>query len=324
MRHFFRGLLVAAIGLLVTTVAMAGNQETAELIAKNLRDSGKLGDARIAVKFQDGTAWLTGRVRNEEQMSALLKTAFSTPGVDRVVNNMTVGAEEQQTDAKWLGRPAARSELSTQTTVNIQPATGALEPDRVSRPMPERLSTPRPQVTARITESQMPVNDSAVRTVGAVEPQLPAPPEALPQFGPHLTPIEQAAPKQTRRPASQGSGRPIPVAYRQPTPAAPAESSAPQPMYNAPMAAGPAPYRYDQPTVPNYAWPSYAAYPNYAAVTYPRQYAPSAWPYIGPFYPYPQVPLGWRKVTLEWDDGWWWLDFKNVPSNHRSPVGRKY
>ena len=33
--------------------------------------------------------------------------------------------------------------------------------------------------------------------------------------------------------------------------------------------------------------------------------------YIGPFYPYPQVPLGWRKVTLEWDDGWWFLDFKD-------------
>ena len=74
---------------------------------------------------------------------------------------------------------------------------------------------------------------------------------------------------------------------------------------------GVAPARYDHPTMPGYAWPSYAAYPNYGAVTYPRQYAASAWPYIGPFYPYPQVPLGWRKVTLEWDDGWWYLDFKN-------------
>jgi hypothetical protein len=44
-------------------------------------------------------------------------------------------------------------------------------------------------------------------------------------------------------------------------------------------------------------------------LTYPKQYSPTAWPYIGPFYPYPQVPLGWRKVTLEWDDGWWFLDF---------------
>ncbi len=67
--------------------------------------------------------------------------------------------------------------------------------------------------------------------------------------------------------------------------------------------------RYDQPNMPSYAWPSYAAYPNYAAVTYPKQYSPSAWPYIGPFYPYPQVPLGWRKVALEWDDGLWYLDF---------------
>ena len=74
---------------------------------------------------------------------------------------------------------------------------------------------------------------------------------------------------------------------------------------------GIAPARYDHPQMPGYAWPSYAAYPNYAAVTYPKQYSPTAWPYIGPFYPYPQVPLGWRKVTLEWDDGWWMLDFKD-------------
>jgi osmotically-inducible protein OsmY len=85
-----------------------------------------------------------------------------------------------------------------------------------------------------------------------------------------------------------------------------------------PMAAGPS-YgggvpRYDQPNMPSYAWPSYAAYPNYAAVTYPKQYSATAWPYIGPFYPYPQVPLGWRRVSLEWDDGLWYLDFSSKPS----------
>lgn len=68
---------------------------------------------------------------------------------------------------------------------------------------------------------------------------------------------------------------------------------------------------YDSAQVPNYAWPSYAAHSNYAGVQYPGQYSAMAWPYIGPFYPYPQVPLGWRKVTLEWDDGWWNLDFKH-------------
>jgi hypothetical protein len=119
-----------------------------------------------------------------------------------------------------------------------------------------------------------------------------------------------------------------PVAMMQPVPAPPTAApgklpsgevttgvpGAPLPMYAPGTAAGgPAPVRYDHPAMPAYAWPSYAAYPNYAAVTYPKQYSPTAWPYIGPFYPYPQVPLGWRKVSLEWDDGWWWLDFKDKP-----------
>jgi len=86
---------------------------------------------------------------------------------------------------------------------------------------------------------------------------------------------------------------------------------APQPMYMPGSGVGIAPARYDHPQMPGYAWPSYASHPNYAAVTYPKQYSPTAWPYIGPFYPYPQVPLGWRKVTMEWDDGWWFLDFKD-------------
>ncbi len=67
---------------------------------------------------------------------------------------------------------------------------------------------------------------------------------------------------------------------------------------------------YNQPNFPNYAWPAYAQYPNSAMANYPTQYSASAWPYIGPFYPYPQVPLGWRKAQLEWDDGYWHLNFR--------------
>jgi BON domain-containing protein len=64
------------------------------------------------------------------------------------------------------------------------------------------------------------------------------------------------------------------------------------------------------PGYPNYAWPSYAPYPNFSAVGYPTAYPWQAWPNIGPIYPYPEVPLDWRAVTLRWDDGIWWLDFK--------------
>ncbi len=67
---------------------------------------------------------------------------------------------------------------------------------------------------------------------------------------------------------------------------------------------------YDMPNLPSHAWPAYASYPNYSQVTYPREYSAAAWPYIGPFYPYPQVPLGWRKAQLEWDDGYWKLNFR--------------
>ncbi|NLF70358.1 MAG: hypothetical protein GX575_15075 [Candidatus Anammoximicrobium sp.] len=70
------------------------------------------------------------------------------------------------------------------------------------------------------------------------------------------------------------------------------------------------PATFNQPSQPGYAWPNYAPQPNYAGVTDPRQYSPSAWPYVSPFYPYPQAPLGWRNATLKWDDGWWSLDFK--------------
>ena len=99
----------------------------------------------------------------------------------------------------------------------------------------------------------------------------------------------------------------------------PGYSGGPMPMGGTGVGMPPIPGRSDGPNMPNYAWPSYAASPNVAAVQYPTQYSPTAWPYIGPFYPYPQVPLGWRRVSLEWDDGWWWLDFdeRHVHSHHR-------
>jgi len=68
---------------------------------------------------------------------------------------------------------------------------------------------------------------------------------------------------------------------------------------------------YNSPNLPEHAWPAYASYPNSAQISYPKQYSASAWPYIGPFYPYPQIPLGWRKAQLEWDDGNWSMNFNS-------------
>jgi osmotically-inducible protein OsmY len=111
-------------------------------------------------------------------------------------------------------------------------------------------------------------------------------------------------------PPGYPAGAAMPPGYPPGMAGPPAGVVPPPPGWAQPGAAAVAPV-YDQPSLPQYAWPSYAAYPNYAALTYPKQYSASAWPYIGPFYPYPQVPLGWRSVTLEWDDGHWFLDFND-------------
>ncbi|MDR3636259.1 MAG: BON domain-containing protein [Isosphaeraceae bacterium] len=112
-------------------------------------------------------------------------------------------------------------------------------------------------------------------------------------------------------------GTPVAGAAAGAAPAAPA--------YDGPLPEGPAGMpgatQASNPRMPNYAWPSYAPYPNYSAVGYPTAYPWQAWPNISPPYPYPEVPLDWRAVTLRWDDGIWWLDFKK---NYTRPFFTPY
>jgi hypothetical protein len=68
------------------------------------------------------------------------------------------------------------------------------------------------------------------------------------------------------------------------------------------------------PPLPPYAWPTYAPYNNYSRVAYPLLYPYQSWPFIGPMYPFPKVPLGWRSIKLTWEDGHWW--YGRVSSGH--------
>jgi hypothetical protein len=72
------------------------------------------------------------------------------------------------------------------------------------------------------------------------------------------------------------------------------------------QAPAPSAYALNPPRMPPYAWPTYAPYNNYSRVGYPNAYPYNAWPFIGPIYPFPKVPLGWRAIKLEWEDGYWW------------------
>jgi hypothetical protein len=77
----------------------------------------------------------------------------------------------------------------------------------------------------------------------------------------------------------------------------------PVPLYRSPI---PGYYDLNPAKMPPYAWPTYAPYNNYSRVAYPEAMPYNAWPFIGPMYPFPKIPLGWRSVKLEWDDGYWW------------------
>ena len=233
MRRTFVSILVVAIGVLVPIGALAGNQEKAEQIAAALKQSGQLHGYNVNVKFQDGTVWLKGEVATQEQMQGAMQVVFASPGVTRVVNQLTVASDDKANSAA-------------------------------------------PQKADRLATSFAATSEPQVKTTALQEP-TPAPFRS--EVPPAPTPV---APK---------TARPMPLPYAQsPLPMGAANGRPTMAPQGAPMAAGPAVPHYDQPNMPAYAWPSYAAYPNYAAVTYPKQYSPTAWPYIGPFYPYPQVP----------------------------------
>lgn len=312
MRRLFIGLVVAATTVVFPVWALAANQEVAEQIAANLRKGGQLHDYKIGVKFQDGTAWLQGRVTDQGQLKTVLEVVSRTEGVRRVVNKLTVGSAE--------AAPAAEMKADRPSSViQLRAPGGSLAPEQVARPGQELRQRCSGRVTHPARRLQQVVDTKAspaATPVGRAHPlatsYVPAPAQAtqamseVPQPGVMSPEMGQPIPQQM----VMRSNRPVPVAYMNaPRAMAPQAMGNAIPAYAAPMASGVAPARYDQPHMPNRAWPSYAAYPNYAAVTYPKQYSPTAWPYIGPFYPYPQVPLGWRKVTLEWHDGWWQLDF---------------
>jgi hypothetical protein len=85
----------------------------------------------------------------------------------------------------------------------------------------------------------------------------------------------------------------------------------PTPIFQAPM--GPS-TNMPPPRMPPNAWPTYAPYNNYSRVAYPTLYPYQSWPFIGPNYPFPKIPPGWRSISLEWNDGSWWYG-KNACSH---------
>jgi hypothetical protein len=281
-----RTAFLAAITLCVVVPAShaaaqsADDKAMAQMIGSQLKDSGQLHDYRVGVKFHDGVAMLTGTVTNQQQLATAIGLTRHMEGVDKVVNHLTIA------DASAAG---GNGQLDLGGNLGQASQLSAKYP---------RANAEQGYMPANPASAQMPT-----RQQQAVRSNMPMPMGRMP--------VQQAS--------AEGPG---------PMQASCMGCGQGGPGMGGPMGGGPSPSgyvpgggggrgaSYDNAQMPGYAWPSYAAYPNYAAVTYPQQYSPTAWPYIGPFYPYPQVPLGWRKVALEWDDGWWFLDFSDSGSNH--------
>ncbi|HVK10226.1 MAG TPA: BON domain-containing protein [Gemmataceae bacterium] len=138
--------------------------------------------------------------------------------------------------------------------------------------------------------------ESGLKVAGAADAPMPAAvaPPMMPAPAPMMMPLKPAQ-------ATEPVGLP-PGAGNEPVP------------LNAGV--GVAPLDPAGPNLPPYAWPTYAPYNNYSRVAYPGSYPYQAFPYIGPFYPFPKVPLGWRKVVLEWDDGHWYMGRITTPHDY--------
>jgi hypothetical protein len=386
MRRYVFRLAMVSLTVLSVGTARGDDQQIAQQIVQRLqaeKQAGTLKGFSIDLQVDEGTVWLSGRVANEQQQARALDIARRVPGVQQVVNDLTIAPPPSKTasqsaaahegavpQSEMLAKPVAptknpffesmtrtlgnvtaagrnektqhstsveaRSMASQPTAATSQPPVGSgvdatvastrrsvvqAAPPVANVPSPapaasQPLAVPQPLANSQVAAIPQPVAQPPAQPAvaqGMMMPAAPAVPSgyvAVPVPAAYAVPVYAGSTNQV--PLAMGPART--VTYVTQNEAAPA----PMPMYLPGSGVGIAPARYDHPTMPGYAWPSYAAYPNYAAVTYPKQYSPTAWPYIGPFYPYPQVPLGWRKVTLEWDDGWWMLDFKDRRSmyNH--------
>ncbi len=293
MRLVATSVAALTVVTLLTGAAVAGNQEVADGVAEALHRAQQANEFQsIRIKVQDGIAWLKGPVPSKDHITRAMTLAQQVPGIERVRNEMTVQVASQRPQS---AQPAAGR---TRQVMHVQQQ-GPVDGPSLSATTP---------VVGFPSAGQYPpgtAHPAGNLAQGSFAPISTTPPVA-PAHG-MTPPLAQGQ----AMPAVPGTGMapggyPAGGAYPGMTGGAPIPVSG-----TPPMGAYPSPLRYDQPYLPSYAWPSYAAYPNYAAVTYPRQHSAMAWPYIGPFYPYPQVPLGWRKVTLEWDDGWWMLSFGN-------------
>ncbi|WP_459555173.1 BON domain-containing protein [Lacunimicrobium album] len=307
------------------------NQQVANSLAAELKKAKQAGvpieGQDVKIVYQNGVATIQGKIKDANQKTVVTQILKNYPGVTQVNNEMTLMSPQVRT--AMAPTPAAPPRgMITQASYDDTPLAAPAPPAGVSnQAMAQQIAQAMEMagiqgqdmeirfksgtatiIGAVFSPEQRMVAEQVVGQVpgvGAVDNQLQvaggAPMQAAyPQPG---MPPMQGMPQMQGMPPMQGMPA-MPASYQQGM-APPAGMMPPSPGYSASSSN----MVYNQPNMPQHSWPTYAAYPNSAAVSYPKQYSASAFPYIGPFYPYPQVPLGWRKSSLVWEDGSWQLEF---------------
>ncbi|MEO2030494.1 MAG: BON domain-containing protein [Planctomycetaceae bacterium] len=322
------------------------NQQQAEQVKQALQNA-NIDGYGINIEVIDGVVKLNGKVRKPGHLARAGKVCQQLPGITRVVNQLEYVPQRKARAASsgtLMGRlagrlagrsgqpaaaPAQRSQPAIQQVKAVAPPTGpsnqqvaeqiggalkqaGLAGQSISITFQKGVVTLSGGVNSPAQRSAAGQAAGQVRGVTMVNNQLK---------------VAQAAP-QTAFAAQQQAPQVNPVSYgqqlaltgypQQAPPVPPSPGMAPQAPQMSQVQASPVSMGgaglFSHPQLPSHAWPAYAQYPNSAAVTYPTQYSASAFPYIGPFYPYPQVPLGWREAKLQWDDGFWNLNFNKTDS----------
>ena len=329
MRCFMVGVYLVAAMAIVASTCSGDDAAIAREVAEKLRyqqEQKNLHGFHITVKVEDGTVWMMGDVADSNQRDLALDVARRVSDVQLVVNDLNFG---ENVKSSPLAHQEESDLAASIPAPKIPPAPTAAEPDKQAI-MPaahNMFAGPSPttaaSAVARPVRPQLNAANQPIGTgVGYQTPMQAHPVHVAQVPGNGHGPVNTAAVAGYAPHATTGycqncvNGGGAVNGHFHGGGVVSDRIAGHGDAYGNGVGAyggggGNSGISSGQPQMPNYAWPSYASYPNYGAVTYPRQYSPQAWPYIGPFYPYPQVPLGWRKVALEWDDGWWMLDFSH-------------
>ncbi|HEX5472342.1 MAG TPA: BON domain-containing protein [Lacipirellulaceae bacterium] len=296
---FFALLTATAVPAASAFADKSAEQQMANRIGTQLKQSGQLHHYRINVRYHNGVAYLEGTVTSVQQRTIAVRLVQHVRGVSKVQYKLEIPTQTASETESKSAEDHDHCELAEALDRAAQDGTDGA----TSNVVHAYQEASEPPFVPNQSMQMVPENAPQLSNMAMRRNNMPLPSRRMPS----MMPVRQAS--SACASCNGGAGMGPGMAEMG------GAGMAPAPMGFVPQGSARGP-SYDNASMPAYAWPSYASYPNYAALTYPQQYSPTAWPYIGPFYPYPQVPLAWRKVSLEWDDGWWFLDFSSHNSNH--------